>query len=96
MTQIFTNIPFEEFKTVLSQAVKTEVEKINLFKPEPEPEFITRKEAARILGISLVTLNEWTKQGLTPAYRIGTRVRYKKEELIESLKQVQSVKYKRR
>lgn len=95
MTQIFTSIPLEEFKTVLSETVKQEVEKFNRPQPEKPTEFITRKETARILGVSLPTLNDWTKRGLFPCYRIASRVRYKKEEINSSLQLVKSLKYGR-
>jgi excisionase family DNA binding protein len=58
-------------------------------------EFITREITARKLGISLPTLHEYTKAGLLPAYRIGSRVRYKVSEIEASLLKVQSVKGKR-
>jgi excisionase family DNA binding protein len=56
---------------------------------EPTPEFITRKETCRILGITLPTLNEWTKNGVIPAQRIGSRIRYLRTDVYASLKQVE-------
>jgi len=49
-------------------------------------DLITRKEAAKLLQVSLVTLSAWTKQGLFPFYRMNRRVYLKKSELLESLK----------
>jgi len=57
--------------------------------------YLSRSEAAKLLTISLPTLNEWTKQGIIPAYRIGNRVLYKPEEIDNSLKEVCNLKYKR-
>ena len=85
-------------KAIITEAVKTEVEKINLHilpEPKPETEYITRQETTQILGISLPTLNEWSKRGILTAYRIASRVRYKKAEVIASLERVKSVKYKK-
>lgn len=53
-------------------------------------EFLTRKQTAIILGISLVTLSEWTKQGKVKGYRIGSRVRYKRDELNQSLQSIKT------
>ena len=50
-------------------------------------EFCTRNEAAKIFKVSLVTLNDWSKNGTVKAYRIGTRVRYKRTEIESSLHQ---------
>lgn len=49
-------------------------------------ELITRNEASEILRVSLVTLNDWTKKGILPAYKCGNRVYYKRSEVAESLK----------
>jgi len=60
-----------------------------------EIEFLTRKETAHKLGVSLVTLRKWTMEGIIPSYRISTRIRYKRAEIEEALQQVKSLKYKR-
>ena len=62
---------------------------------EPTPEFITRKETCRILGVTLPTLNEWTKNGVIPAQRIGSRIRYLRTDVYASLKQVETRKCNR-
>ncbi len=55
-------------------------------------ELITRKQTAEILKVSLVTLHNWTKQGLIIAHRVGTRVRYKEAEVLSSLKELHYTK----
>lgn len=81
--------------TAIQGAVKTEIEKLNLSKPETPTEYITRKDTAGILGISLPTLNDWSKRGVIPSYRIASRVRYKRAEVMNSLTKVHSLKYGR-
>lgn len=49
---------------------------------------LTREEAADMLSVSLVTLWKYTKENIIPAYRIGTKVRYKKSEILQALKQM--------
>lgn len=49
---------------------------------------LTREETAEMLSVSLVTLWKWTKDDIIPAYRIGTKVRYKKSEILLALKQM--------
>lgn len=95
---ILSGITFDELQDSFKSIVKTEVERIisNLpTTPEPLPEYITRKETAEILGISLVTLNDWTKNGTIPASRIGSRIRYLRADVYNSLKQVETLKYRR-
>ena len=95
---ILSGITFDELKESFKSIVKNEVEQIIKNLPtsqEPAPELITRKETAHILGISLPTLNEWTKNGTLPAQRIGTRVRYNRTSVYNSLKDVETLKYRR-
>ena len=50
-----------------------------------EAKYFTRKQTALLLHISLPTLNEWTKDGTLTSYRIGTRVLYKPDEVMETV-----------
>jgi len=94
---ILSGITFEQLQDSIRATVRNEVEKIvlGLTQPETAPEFITRKETAQILGISLPTLNDWTKTGIIPAQRIGTRVRYQRANVYASLKDIETLKYRR-
>jgi excisionase family DNA binding protein len=86
----------DELRNLISESVKVEVEKISsLYKPTNQTELITREETSQLLGISLPTLNSWTKLGVLPSYRIATRVRYKREEVLNSVSKVESIKYGR-
>ena len=44
-------------------------------------EWVTRKEAMAILGVSNPTIIEWGKNGIIPCHKISSRVRYKRSEL---------------
>ena len=93
---IFSQIPLEELKLVFSEIVRNELLKLNNSKPpQPETELLTRLETAHILGVSLPTLNEWTKQGIIPGYRIASRVRYKRAEILDAVTQISTIKYRR-
>lgn len=54
-------------------------------KTKKQPVVLTRKQAADLLSISLVTLRNWTAQGLLPSYQLGGRVYYKQQEIISAL-----------
>jgi excisionase family DNA binding protein len=99
MNEIILNgISFDQLKEEFKTIVQNEVQKIIsglTTTPEPAPELITRKETIDILGISYPTLNEWTKTGIIPAQRIGTRVRYKRTDVYASLKNIETIKYQR-
>lgn len=88
---ILSPITIGELTTVISETVSNEVNRILSLQKQPQqPEYFTRKETAKLLGISLVTLNSWQKNGLVPAYRINTRVRFKKEDVFKSLSKIQT------
>ena len=55
-------------------------------------EYITRKEAAKLLKVSLVTISEWSKpnNGTLKPYRIGSRIRFKKKEVLEALTAIET------
>ncbi len=44
-------------------------------------DYLTRKEAAIQLNITLPTLGQYTKKGLLTSYKIGARVLYKTSEI---------------
>lgn len=56
------------------------------------PEYLTRKEAAAMLQISLVTLSEWVNKGVLRAYKIGRRVYLKTDEISAAMVQKGGVK----
>ena len=47
--------------------------------------YLTRKETAGKLNVSLPTLNEYTKRRLITGYRFGVRVLYKQSEIEAAL-----------
>lgn len=65
--------------------------------PQPQPQtttdkLLTRKEVCKLLQISLVTVHNWTKQGILNPYRIGNKLRFKESEVLEALQSVNSKK----
>ena len=52
-----------------------------------EPDYITRREVAKLFKISLVTVNDWTRKGILIAYKIAKRVYYKRSEVESALVQ---------
>ena len=83
------NITPQELADAILDGMAQQIEDLKRdFQPKDPTEWLTRKEVAEMLKISLVTLNEWTKKGVLTSYRIGNRVRYKSHEVEESLKRI--------
>jgi excisionase family DNA binding protein len=92
---IFTSVRLDQLQNLFSEAIRNELNKFQPPAPPDKEKYITRKETAQILGVSLVTIHSWTKTGLITGYRIGTRIRFKESEILESLNKVQTLKYRR-
>lgn len=60
----------------------------------PDKKLLTRKETATLLSVSLVTLHKWTNQGRLTAYRIGTSVRYKADEVNNVLVEIKHKRFR--
>jgi len=52
-----------------------------------QDEWITRKQATEILGISAPTIINLSKSGILPCYHLGKSVRYKRSEVDNAHKQ---------
>jgi len=59
---------------------------------ESNNKILNRQETEELLGVSLVTLCDWTRKDIVPAYRIGNKVRYKKHEVLNALQQMNNFK----
>ena len=86
---LLSNIPLQDLKTAIGEIFDLKI-KEHFAKPisKPENDLITRKEAAKILKVSLPTILDWTKSGKIIGYRVSSRVRYKKSEIEASVKQI--------
>jgi excisionase family DNA binding protein len=50
-----------------------------------QSDYLTRADVASLFKISLVTVHQWTQQGIFKAYRLGTRVYFKRSEIDNAL-----------
>ena len=94
---ILHSTPIQDFKTILGDIVRDELQK---FKPAEPPqtntngEYLTRKQVCDLIKISLSTLHYYTKDGTLQGYRIGGRILYKSAEVQNAVQEIQSTKYK--
>jgi excisionase family DNA binding protein len=92
ITQVHGVTP-QQLRDNLLNGFKTELKEIVLnFQPKKQPEYLTRKEVAKILKVSLVTLTDWNKKGVLKPYRLGNLIRYKRVELDQALISINSKK----
>lgn len=85
ITQVHGVTPLQLKESILLD-VRAELQTIaQNFQPKKQAEYLTRKEVAEILKVSLVTLSDWNKKGIIKPYRLGNLIRYKRSEIEESL-----------
>lgn len=78
----------EELSAALDPIKRTlaEILEIQKTKQPDQTEFLSRKDAAELLGVTLTTVDDWTKSGIINRYQIGGRYRYDRNELIIAIK----------
>jgi excisionase family DNA binding protein len=73
------------FKNQIVGEISKRIDALEKRLPPQKSEWISRKQASALLGVSLVTISDWTKKDILKAYRIGNRVRFKLEEIEQVL-----------
>lgn len=81
------NTNADDFKNEILNGVKEVFQGLALhLQSDDENTLWTREETAKKLGVSLTTLWDYTRKDLIPAYRIGSKIRYRKSDVMNSLK----------
>jgi len=91
---IIRNLTVEQLQDIIRVIIKEEFQILSTLKMK-ETIYLTRKEAAALLKITLPTLNEYTKAGRIPGFRIAYRVLYKLEDLESNLEAIATNRYVR-
>jgi excisionase family DNA binding protein len=90
---LIRNITAEELQELIRSVIKEELQ--ILLPKRGESRNLTRNEVAAFLKISLPTLQRYTQLGVIKGFRIGTRILYKLEDIEESLKSIETSRYRR-
>lgn len=89
MSQIqFIQVSPSELTEMIRSAVKADIEKAIeklQFSSKEEPEFLSRRDTASLLQISLPGLHEWVKRGILKPRKIGNRTFFKYSEIVQVL-----------
>jgi excisionase family DNA binding protein len=75
---IITTLTPAELQALIQSGIVDAIEQLqSTAQPQPdEVIYLTRKETAKRLSVSLVTLYNWDRKGILKAHKVGTRVRY--------------------
>ena len=88
---IFTSICPKRLTEVILEGVQAKIDKLKAtFQPKEPTEYLTRKEVKELLHVDLSTVHNWTKRGKLTSYGIGNRVYYKRLEVEQAIKPIQT------
>ncbi|MDE3235914.1 MAG: excisionase family DNA-binding protein [Bacteroidota bacterium] len=95
MQILLNGVNLNELLEKIGQLIENKLQKHPTATQKSNSKFITRKEVARLINVTLPTLNEWTKLGWLQSYKIGSRVLYKEAEVISAIDKLATFKYKK-
>ena len=87
---VFTQLSIPEVRNLLREELESffiqkETEK-ETKQPEPQPEYITKKEAAKLLKCSIATIDNYRRNGKLKRYNhLGHLVRFKRSEVLAAI-----------
>ena len=85
---VLISLPLSQLETLIDNCVSKAIRQNSIeLKEEREnsTKYLTRKETANKLHLSLTTLDSYVKNGIIPCHKIGHRVLFKLDEVNESL-----------
>ena len=83
---LFSSISINELENRIVNRLITELGAVSTnSNPTPQADdLITAKQVSKLLGVSLVSIHKWKKDGKLKFYRFGTRIRFKKSEVLQT------------
>ena len=87
---ILTSVSIDDLRNIIQNAVAIEMKKNNssILTANKQDELINGQQVMDLLNISYTTLYLWKQQGKLPFHRIGRRVYFKRDEVINALKKI--------
>jgi excisionase family DNA binding protein len=85
----------EEIRNLLKEVWVEELSKRKNSSHSLSNKILDRKGAAKLLGISLPTLDQYTREGTIPSKRIGKKILYEQDEVLKCGRDMISMRHKR-
>ena len=82
---ILTSLSKEELTSIINEAINQQLQ------PTAEPKedkLIKLEDVKALLNVSTATVHNWKKEGKIPFYKIGQRIYFKENEVLESLNHI--------
>lgn len=76
----------EEFTTLVNEILDSKIEiLLNHLQQTPKTEYLSKKETAKLLRVSIGTLDNWSKNGILEPIHIGNKVLYTRQAIDNKL-----------
>lgn len=94
---IVTNYDRDDLIFMIKEAFKEELKEIlkQQEKPDDYDVLLSRKEVAKLLQVSLITVSKYQKRGILPFNRLGRKVYFKKGDILKALERPIKYQHKR-
>lgn len=89
---VLTPVPLTDLVSEIVRAMRADMDTAS---PPPPEELLTRVETAKQLHVTLPTLRDYTRRGYVKGYRMGNRVLYKRNEVMDGLQRIHNAKQAR-
>ena len=84
--QLIVTLNVVELRTIIDESIANALTKVP--QKTEEDTLLKRIDVAKLFGVSLVTLNQWMRDGRILYHRINSRVFFKRVEVMEALNSV--------
>ena len=87
-SSILIQITPEQLTELINSSIKTHLSEALAPLSHTQTALLSKKEVTQLLGITLNTLDVHIKKGTIPAYGLGSRLMFKKDEVLASLTKI--------
>ena len=84
---VLTQVPLSDLLERIRELIREEIQEAAASNSN-EPGYLTKSQVAELLGVRLLTITTWVKQGRLKAYRVGRRVYFKQQDVEQALKKI--------
>lgn len=74
----------QHIQRIVDESLKKAFEFSNQSQPNQDGELLTENEVSRKLNVSKVTLKKWRDEKRIPFLRLGTRIRYRLNDVLQA------------
>lgn len=82
----------DQLSEMIRESLRDELRQLRPAHPKIDTKYLTRRETARRLRISLVTLTDWVNRGKICAHKIGGRVLFRDSDVEAALNRIVPIK----